>query len=139
MVPAAIFIVEGQSMEPAYSSGTRLSVNRFAYLLRSPSRGDVVILQSPEAADRIELKRVIGLPRETVSWSGGRFQINERPLDEPYARIAEAPPGDDGSSSCRLGARDYFVAGDHRLYSRDSRHYGPVTRSMILGKVSSCP
>ncbi|MBI3319601.1 MAG: signal peptidase I [Candidatus Omnitrophica bacterium] len=131
-------MVEGASMEPAYPSGTTVLIHHLAYLLFSPARGDVVVMQSPEVADRVELKRIIGLPDEMVSWSTGRFQINGIPLDEPYARIAEAPPGDDEKRRCQLGACDYFVAGDHRLYSRDSRHYGPIARSMIIGKVAPC-
>ena len=85
----------------------------------------------------VELKRIIGLPREELSWSRGQFRVNGVPLDEPYAQRHPVPPGDDEIALVRLSPRDYFVVGDNRLYSRDSRHYGPVARSAILGKILS--
>jgi signal peptidase I len=96
----------------------------------------VVAIRSPETPTRIELKRVVGLPNEEIAWRAGRFSVNGALLDEPYARIPSAPPGDDELAIVRLGPHDYFVAGDNRLHSRDSRHYGPVTRRVILGKVA---
>ena len=130
-------IVRGQSMEPAFSDDSIVRVNQFAYLLRRPTRGDVVAVRSPEASDRVELKRIIGLPGETVCWVGsGGVEIDGRPLPEPYARMSTAVPGDEERSERLLDPGAYFVMGDHRLYSRDSRHYGPILRSAILGKVS---
>ncbi|MBI3088624.1 MAG: signal peptidase I [Candidatus Omnitrophica bacterium] len=126
--------VSGSSMEPAYQPGSRVRISRTAYWFRPPARGDVVAIRAPAASDRVDLKRIIGLPGEEVSWTGGRVAINGRMLDEPYANIPAAPPGDE-PQALRLGPGEYFVAGDHRLYSRDSRAYGPVKRSAILGKI----
>ena len=93
------------------------------------------MIRSPAMPTRLELKRIIGLPREEISWTGERFQVNGLPLDEPYARFRPAPPGDDDVYVVCLGPDDYFVAGDNRLYSHDSRQYGPVARSAVLGAV----
>ena len=122
-------------MEPAYSAGSRIVVNRVACVFAGPARMDVVAIVSPVEPCRLELKRVIGLPGELITWSRGRFAINGAALEEPYARIPEAPPGDDERYAWRLGSDEYFVVGDNRLYSRDSRLYGPIRRSAIRAKV----
>jgi signal peptidase I len=83
----------------------------------------------------VELKRVIGQPGEEITWGRGRFQVNGFLLDEPYARIPPAPPGDDEVRAVLLGPNEYFMAGDNRLYSHDSRQYGPLSRRAILGKI----
>lgn len=128
-------VVRGHSMEPTYVPGSRLLADRLSYLLASPARGDVVVIRSPLKPGRLEVKRIIGLPTEEIAWGQGPFQVNGTPLDEPYARIRPAPPGDDACTVCRLGPRDYFVAGDNRLYSDDSRRWGSVARSAIVGKI----
>lgn len=122
-------------MEPTLPAGSRVWVNPLAYLIARPVRGDVVIVCSPAKSDRLELKRVIGLPGEEIAWSQGAFRINGAALQEPYAGTAPAPPGDDEVGRCRLGPRQYFVAGDNRLYGTDSRIYGPVDRAAIVGRV----
>ena len=122
-------------MEPSYVQGSRVIAQRLAYLAVRPERGDVVVIRSPEARARLELKRIVGLPGETVCWQRGRLSVNGRELEEPYAMSPPVPPGDDAPSVWRLGRREYFVAGDNRLYSRDSRVYGPVRRSAIVGKI----
>ncbi len=127
--------VRGQSMAPTFCPGSRLWVSRLAYLLKPPARGDVVAIRSPVARDRLELKRVIGLPGEEIAWSDGRFHVNGVALGESYARIPPSPPGDLEQRATRLGRHEYFVAGDNRLYSHDSRRYGPVNRSVIRGKI----
>ena len=124
-------------MGPAYPAGSRLWASRLAYLMKAPSRGDAVVIRSPAMPKRLELKRIIGLPYEELSWSAGRFRVNGALLDEPYARLRSAPPGDDEVHVVHLGPQDYFVAGDNRLYSQDSRQYGPVARFAILGKILS--
>ena len=100
------------------------------------SRGEVVVIRSPITPKRMDLKRIIGLPTEAISWSQGRFQVNDTLLMESYAKIPSAPPGDDEVQACHLGSDEYFVAGDNRLHSCDSRRYGPVNRSAILGTIS---
>ena len=120
-------------MEPAYPEGSRVQAERLVFA--APARMDVVVVASPKEPGQMELKRVIGLPGERVTWSRGRFAIDGAPLEEPYARIPESPPGDDARDMWQLGPDEYFVAGDNRLYSRDSRVYGPIRRSAIRAKV----
>lgn len=122
-------------MEPGYPPHTVVRVTRLPLSLVGLGRGDVVVIRSPEARVRLELKRVVGLPGETIRWTAHRFVIADRVLDEPYARLPRPVPGDDEARERRLGPGDYFVAGDNRLHSRDSRHYGPVRRRAIVGKV----
>lgn len=121
-------------MEPTYHQGDRVRMSRLAYWWREPTRGEVIVVRVPAHPHRLELKRIIGLPQETVSWIGGRFEINRRPLREPYAKNPPSPPGDE-PHTVQLGPDQYLVAGDNRLHSEDSRLYGPVTRSALLGPV----
>ncbi len=127
--------VQGCSMEPTYREGTRLWVSRLHYWFRRPSRGDVVVVRSLDGR-RLELKRVVGLPGERVVWTVSSLKVNGVDLDEPYAKVS-AVPGDDEVAEWLLGGREYFVLGDNRLRSRDSRIYGPVDRGRIVGKVLS--
>ena len=127
--------VRGESMAPTCSPGRRLRASRLPYVFRRPSRGELVLVRPPGTVDRADIKRVIGLPNEQVAWSQGIFRVNGELLQEPYARIPAAPPGDEEIQTRHLGPDDYFVAGDNRLYSHDSRRYGPVKRTAILAKV----
>lgn len=127
--------VRGQSMEPTCPPGRRLRASRVAYVFRRPSRGELVVVRPPGTPPRVDIKRVIGLPNEQIAWTQGLFRVNGELLQEPYARIPAAPPGDDEIQTRRLGPDEYFVAGDNRLYSHDSRRYGPVRRTAILAKV----
>lgn len=123
-------------MEPTYPAGRMLWVTGLPYRFNSPARGDVIAYRALDGSHRLELKRIIGLPNETVAWAqGGRVRINGAWLEERYVRLPPAPPGDDDVQTCVVGADRYFVLGDHRLYSHDSRRYGPIARQAILGKV----
>lgn len=124
--------VRGQSMTPTLAPGTRLVARRLPKRWGRLRRGDVVVVRPPDQAERIELKRILGLPQETISWIGGAIRVNHQPLEEPYARIPASPPGDE-LRTVHLSDGEYFVAGDNRLYSHDSRRYGPVQREAILG------
>ena len=127
--------VEGKSMEPGFPEGNRVGMVRRAYRHEGPQRGDIVVLRVP-GAHRLDLKRVVGLPGEEITWGRGQVSINGRPLEEPYARQPSAPPGDDEARTWRLGPGEYLVMGDNRLYSTDSRHYGPIQRRRIIGKAT---
>src|SRR3990167_3730742 len=84
------FQVRGVSMEPAFMEGASVRIDPFAYASRLPQRRDVVSLRAPSSPDRFELKRIIGLPGDSVSWRGSDVWVNGEPLDEPCARTA--PP-----------------------------------------------
>jgi signal peptidase I len=119
------------------SSSDRVLANRFLYHLTEPARGDVVVFDTPDAALRecgtsgTFVKRVIGLPGETVSQRGGFIYVNGRRLAEPYAH--DRTSVDDGEWT--VGPSSYFMMGDNRANSCDSRRWGPVPRENIIGEV----
>jgi signal peptidase I len=123
------FRVNGPSMQPNLHTGQFVLADRTAYLLGPPRRGDVVVVRPPPAPDEAFIKRVIGLPGETVAVAGGVVRVDGRPLVEPY--IA-APPNYAGAWT--LAPDEYLVLGDNRTNSSDSHIWGPVRRDAILGK-----
>jgi len=129
------FFVDGPSMEPTFYTGQRIIVSRVHYLLGQPQRGEIMVFDSPEASpdDPPLIKRVIGLPGDSVQIRDQKVYINGVELNEPY--INEAC----NSNRCRentweLGPDQYFVMGDNRNHSNDSRAFGPVDRSRIIGE-----
>ncbi len=123
------FKVEGSSMEPSVHPGQYVLVDKVSYRLGQPQRGDVVVFNYPLATDRDFIKRIIGLPGETVSVANGVVQVNDHALKEPY--IA-APPLTGGTWT--LSPDQYFVMGDNRNNSSDSRSWGPLDRKYLIGK-----
>ncbi len=121
-------IVEGASMQPNFETGEWLIVDRVSYFVGEPQRGDVVILDLPEQEEDL-IKRVIGLPGETVEIHDGQVFVNGVQIDEPY--IAASPRY---RGSWTLGPTEYFVLGDNRNNSRDSHVFGPVDREEIIGR-----
>jgi signal peptidase I len=135
MFVAQPFIVSGSSMDPTFATGQYLIVDELSYHLGNPNRGDVVILRYPLDTSKFFIKRVIGLPNETVEIKNGLVTIKnaEHPagftLNEPYIRY---PKYD--TMSRTLGVGEYFVMGDNRLASSDSRYWGTVPRDLIVGR-----
>jgi signal peptidase I len=130
----ARFVVDGDSMLPTFHTGQYLIISRVDYLLGEPERGDVVVFHYPLAPENDFIKRVIGLPGETVALLDGQVFVDDVRLDEPYIREACAP------SSCPnaawlVGPNQYFMMGDNRNESRDSRAFGAVERRFIVGEV----
>lgn len=124
------YMVEGSSMEPNFHNGQRLFVSRVAYMLDKPARGDVVVIRNPKREDGEDLiKRVIGLPGETVTIEFGEVYINGQLISEPYIETPENHSGE-----FVLGPDEYFVLGDNRTNSRDSYDFGPITREKIVGR-----
>jgi signal peptidase I len=123
------FRVEGDSMQPSLHPDQYVLVEKISYRLGNPQRGDVVVFQFPLAQERDFIKRIIGLPGETVSIVEGVVTINGIPLEEPY--IA-APPS--YSNTWSLGPDQYFVLGDNRNNSHDSHNWGPLDRKHLIGK-----
>ena len=131
-------LVDGHSMEPTFHGDDRLVVSRVHYLLGQPARGDIIVFNSlvPSEAERgvMLIKRVVGLPGETVELRGQQIFIQGELLDEPYTKEACR------LSRCRddswsLAANEYFVMGDNRNNSRDSRRFGAVPLQKIVGQV----
>jgi signal peptidase I len=130
------FIVEGPSMQPNFHSNQVLVISRANYLLSDPQRGEIVVFNPPgQSSDEPPyIKRIIGLPGETVEIRGALVYINGKQLNEPYINEPCSP------SSCpdqrwELGANEYFVMGDNRNHSSDSRRFNKmVTRDRIIGE-----
>ncbi len=125
------FRVTGSSMEPTFHDGEYVFVYRLAYWRHPPRRGDVVVFRYPPNPKRTLIKRVIGLPGETVSVHNGRVYINGIPLPEPYIAASPeyvAPP-------VKVGAHQIYVLGDNRNNSNDSHAWGLLDMKMLVGKV----
>ncbi len=126
--------VEGTSMMPSLVDKERIFINKFSYRfgLGSVERGDTVVFWYPGDLSKSYIKRVIGLPGDLVSITNGVVSVNGKPLKEDYV-----PPQYRDHSNMdpyRVPAGEYFVLGDHRSFSNDSRSWGPVPRSDIYGK-----
>ncbi len=124
--------IESHSMEPNFYDGQYVLVNKLAYKLGEPQRGDVVVFHNPNNPDEDYIKRIIGLPGDTVSFDGGRVYINGQPLDEPYVN----PPtnGSFGAGPTVVDDGYIFVMGDNRPNSRDSRVFGELSEDLMVGK-----
>jgi len=123
------FRIESISMLPNLQPGQYVIVDKVSYRLGKPQRGDIVVFQYPLAPEKDYIKRVIGLPGETIFIGGGVVSINGQPLNEPY--IA-APPSLGGAWT--LGPDQYFMMGDNRNNSSDSRSWGLLDRKYLIGK-----
>ncbi len=129
------FVVSGNSMLPTFHNGEYLIVNELAKYIDDYERGDVVILRYPNEPSKFFIKRVIGLPGETVTIANGIVSITNPAyrspllLDEPYVKHATTD-----NSSRTLGNDEYFVMGDNRAQSSDSRMWGPVPKKLMNGK-----
>ena len=132
------FIVTGQSMLPNFKDGQYLIIDEISYRFTEPQRGEVAVIRSPSDNSQFFIKRIIGLPGETLNIAEGKVTVknSERPLgfvlDEDY--LTENLPTL-GNVSVTLGEREYFVLGDNRIASSDSRVFGPILEETIVGRV----
>jgi signal peptidase I len=124
--------VEGTSMAPLLSDQERIFINKFVYRFEPIERGDVVVFWYPLERSKSFIKRVIGLPGETVEIRQGHVRVNGRALEEPYVPAQFADFSDYGP--VRVPRDSYFVMGDHRISSNDSRVFGPVASRYIYGR-----
>jgi signal peptidase I len=126
--------VEGTSMLPRLEDRDRLFINKFVYHFTAIERGDVVVFRHPASFDpqRSYIKRVIALPGDTLRVDHGRVYVNGELLHEPYvpAEYRDTRSVDETV----VPADSYFMMGDHRSISSDSRDFGPVDRSLVYGK-----
>ncbi len=125
--------VEGQSMAPTLEDQDRLIVNKFAYRIGEPRRGDIVMLYYPLNPDKSFVKRVIAEEGDTVRIVDGRVYVNDIPLKDDYVASDYRSHDDYGPQVIPEGYD--FVMGDHRNNSSDSRHWGMVPKKYIIGKV----
>jgi signal peptidase I len=129
------FYIPSQSMEPTLMVGDRILVDKLSYHLHSVHRGDIVVFGRPpgESAGVKDLvKRVIGLPGDVISSAGGHVLIDGKPLSEPW--LARGVVTTDITPQT-IKANYYFVMGDNRTDSQDSRFFGPIPGSLIVGHV----
>ena len=140
VVPFRVFIaqpyvVNGASMDPTFKTGDYLIVDQLTYRFSTPARGSVLIFKYPKDPSFYFIKRVIGLPLETVVINGGEITIKNAAhpggfvLEEPYVQFAKV---EDSSHTLKEG--EYFAVGDNRLGSADSRMWGPVPSEDIVGR-----
>jgi signal peptidase I len=124
--------VEGTSMLPRLEDRDRLFINKFVYHISAIERGDVVVFRYPRDPEKSYIKRVIALPGDTLRIDHGHVYVNGNLLHEPYV----PPEYRDNRSQAEMviPADHYFMMGDHRSISSDSRDFGPVDRSLIYGK-----
>jgi signal peptidase I len=126
-------VVQGRSMAPTLEDGDRFLLNRLSFLAGTPKRGDLVVLHDPGHGD-LAVKRIVGLPGERIEIKEGVVFVNGRRLREIYLAIGTEtllPQGREAVLS--LGAEEYFVLGDNREQSEDSRAYGAIGRERIVG------
>src|SRR5579863_1908540 len=126
--------VEGTSMMPSLEDQERICVNKFVYRLEPIERGDVVVFRYPLDPTKSYIKRVIGMAGDRIRIDGGQVYVNDVPQDEDYVPPAYA----DARSYKEITVPDhcYFVLGDHRSMSQDSRDFGPVNQGYIYGKAA---
>ncbi len=140
VVPIRLFIIEpfvvsGSSMFPTFENADYLIVDKFSYEIGNPKRDDVVVFKYPNDTTKYFIKRVIGLPGDTVDISGSEITItngthkNGFILEEPYVKNMS-----DDQAHFVLKENEYFVMGDNRTASSDSRYWGPVERDLFVGR-----
>jgi signal peptidase I len=124
--------VEGTSMAPLLSDQERIFINKFVYRFEPIDRGDVVVFWYPLDRSKSFIKRVVGLPGETVEIRHGTVYIDGNAVSEPYVPPQYADVSDYGP--IKVPRDSYFVMGDHRISSNDSRVFGPVSSQFIYGR-----
>lgn len=138
MFVAEPFIVSGTSMFPTFQNNNYLIVDKISYELGTPQRGDVIVFRYPKNPSQFFIKRIIGLPGDTVDVKSAINQVTITNATHPDGFILDDSfvqnvGGIDGHIV--LGPNQYYVMGDNRIASSDSRYWGPVDKSLLVGKV----
>jgi len=130
-VTVQVSVINGYSMEPNLHDGQRVVVSKVTYFFHQPERGDIIVFHPPANWNVVYIKRVIGLPGDTVEIRSGKVYINDnaQPLDEPYQL-----PASYSLSKAEVPADNYFVLGDNRDNSNDSHNGWMVPRQNIIGE-----
>jgi signal peptidase I len=131
------FFVKGQSMEPNFENGDYLFVDELSYRIKEPQRGEVVVFKYPNDISQRYIKRIIGLPGETVEVKDGMVDILNKAGEKVLKEESYIPQGvlTLGDINITLKENEYFVLGDNRVASSDSRRWGPVPKQDIIGRV----
>lgn len=128
------YLVDGHSMDPTLASGERLIVDRLSYDFGPPKRGDIIVFRAPVVGDEDWVKRVIGLPGDTIAISDGKLLLNGKVIPEPF--IAQPMDPTHNFGPLRIPPGELFVMGDNRNVSEDSRMIGPIAISSVIGRVA---
>lgn len=129
--------VDGRSMEPNFHNGEYILTDKLSYRLHTPNRGDVVVFHSPQDERNDFIKRIIGIPGDTLMVKGGFVYINGTKLEEKYINDPDQVLAGRflrEGESYEVAPEQYIVMGDNRLHSSDSREWGPVNQSSIVGR-----
>ena len=133
------FYVKGASMEPTFHDNEYLIIDELTYRLSAPKRGDVIVFHNPRRPSEFYIKRLIGLPGERVEISRGQIKITntEKPNGYILDEAGYLPTGiyTNGNDSRELANDEFYVLGDNRSSSLDSRVFGAITRSEIVGRI----
>lgn len=128
--------VSGSSMVPNFHDGDYIITNKLATTLSEPKRGEVIILHNPRNQDQVFIKRIVGLPSERISIVDSTVYINNQPLPEGYLPKGLKTPGEaflSEGEEITIPAGQYFVVGDNRPGSSDSREWGTIPKDLIVG------
>ncbi len=126
------FIVSGASMDPTFADGDYLIVDQISKDFTQPGRDSVVIFKYPKDPSKYFIKRIIGIPGDTVEIKDGIVILNGKSLTEPF--VDDANKKSENMSEIKLKPKEYFVLGDNRSGSFDSRSWGVVTENLIIGR-----
>lgn len=130
---SARYMVQGKSMYPNFDDNQVLYVSRLNYLLWQPEYRDIVVFHFPDNPEEDYIKRIIGLPGDTVEIRDAQVYVNNQKLDEPYIN-EPCLPDRCQDNTWELATDEYFMMGDNRNHSSDSRFFGPVKRRFIVGE-----
>jgi signal peptidase I len=129
------FYVKGTSMDPNFKDGEYLIIDEISYRFHAPQRGDIVVFRYPADPQEHFIKRVIGLPGEKVEIKDNQVYINDKPLNESAYLDPSVITQTTKEGAITVGPDEYYVMGDNRPASKDSRFFGPVKKSFFTGRV----
>ncbi len=130
--------VSGNSMLPNFQNGDYILTDKISYRFTSPQRGEVIVLKNPRNEAQDFIKRIIALPQDTIKIENNFVYVNNQKVTEPYLpnNISSSVEGFlMNGEEIVMASNQYFVMGDNRMHSSDSRQWGPVTREEIIGRV----
>lgn len=129
------FYVKGSSMDPTFHDFEYLIIDELTYRFHEPQRGDVIVMRNPSQHREYFIKRIVGLPGDTITITNGRVAIEGVDLDESLYLSPLIKTYTSGEATITLNGNEYFVMGDNRGVSHDSRRFGPVDQSEFIGRV----
>ena len=131
------FFVRGQSMEPNFYQGDYLIIDELSYQFRAPQRGEVIVFKYPQDPSQRYIKRIVGLPGETIAIQEGKVFISQDGVDQPLEETGYLSQvvQTSGDIQITLNKEEYFVLGDNRSLSADSRRWGTLPEENIIGRV----